>query len=117
MALIVKLKRVSQNVTNASMTLKRERRFALTIILLNTIYATSYLLALTSTILINIYGYNQTYVSSGSYESSFASFVYVCVQLLTTFINCELAFIVNLLSHKTFRKEAKKIVLCQKDLF
>ena len=113
-ALILKLKRVSQNVTNASVSLKRERRFAFTITILNVAYAVANLFSLAATILINVYGYDQSFVTTNTYESALAGFIFVCVQMFATFVNCDLAFIVNLMSHKTFRKEAGKIFSLRK---
>jgi hypothetical protein len=109
-ALILKLKRVGLIITNRSVYLKRERRFAVTITIMNIIYVIANFLTLITTLFINLYGYDQTYVSTSSYESSLASFVNIFVQLAVLFINCDLAFIVNLLSNKTFRKEARKLV-------
>jgi hypothetical protein len=111
--LIIKLKSVSQMVTK-SVLLKREKRFAFTITILNTLYICVNLITLTSTIFINIYGYNQTYVSTSSYESALASLIYVFVNLFGLFFNCDLVFFINLLSNKTYRQEAKKILLPKK---
>jgi hypothetical protein len=112
-ALVLKLKRVSQMVNKAEL-LKREKRFAITITILNTIYACSNLLSLVSTVLINVYGHNQNYTSTSTYESSLSSFIFVCFGLLNSFVNCDLVFFVNLVSNKTYRQEAKKIFLSNK---
>ena len=106
--LVRKLLKV-KNVLTTSISLRREYKFALTITILNFIYAFSNLVSLVSLVLINVYGYNQTYVSTTSDESAIASFVYICANLFATFTNCDLLFFVNLLSNKKFRKEAQKI--------
>ena len=112
-ALILKLKRVGRLITNRSVSLKRERRFAITITILNTIYAIANVISMVSTLLINLYGYNESYVSINSYESTLAGFIYVCTQMIVMFVNCDLAFIVNIMSNKTFRREAKNVFRCK----
>jgi len=107
--LVLKLKRVSRMVNKAEL-LKREKRFAFTITVLNTIYAFANLLLLASTVLINVYGYSQIFTTvANTYESSLASFIFVGVGLFASFVNCDLIFFINIVSNKTYRQEAKKI--------
>ncbi len=89
---------------------EREYRFAQTIIILNVIYGVSNLISVTTIILINVYGYNQTYISTTSDESAIASFAYVCANIFAVFINFDLIFLVNVITNKKFREEADKLL-------
>jgi hypothetical protein len=89
---------------------EREYRFAQTIIILNVIYGVSNLISVITIVLINVYGYNQTYISTMSDESAIASFAYVCANIFAIFINFDLIFLVNVITNKKFREEADKLL-------
>jgi hypothetical protein len=105
--LVYKLLKLKINVTTLS--LKREYVFTFTISILNIISILSELFVLVAYLFINIYGYNQTYISTTSNESAIASFVYVCSVVISLFLLVDLLFIINLITNKEFRKEAKKL--------
>jgi hypothetical protein len=107
--LVYKLFKLKINVTTLS--LKREYVFTFTISILNIISILSDLFVLVSYLFIYIYGYNQTYISTTSNESAIASFVYVCAVVISIFLLCDLLFIVNLITNKEFRKEAKRLLI------
>ena len=110
--LVYRFYRIKNMVTSAfSISLKREFRFAKTIIILNGIFIISDMLALGIHLAINVYGYNQTYISTMSNQSAIASFVFVCAFQFVIFMVCDVLFIVNLLSNKKFRMEANKLYM------
>jgi hypothetical protein len=98
---LFKLNKITTTVSH-----NREYRFAKTIIILNVIYGFSNCILATTIIFINIYGYNQTYISTTSDESAIASLAYVCANMLVIFINCDLVFFVNMMTNKKYREEA-----------
>jgi hypothetical protein len=106
--LVYKLFKLKINVTTLS--LKREYVFTFTISILNLISILSDLFVLVSYLFINIYGYNQSYISTTSNESAIASFVYVCSVAISVFLLCDLLFIINLITNREFRKEANKLL-------
>ena len=55
--------------------LKREYIFTFTIVMLNVLFIFSEIFSIITTLLINIHGYNQTYISTSSNESAIASFL------------------------------------------
>jgi hypothetical protein len=97
-----------KNILTTSISLKREYRYALTIVFLNGTYIVTDLITLICTILLNTYGYNQTLISNTSTESAVSSFAFVISLLLTFFTLCSFLFVANLLSNKKFRKETQK---------
>jgi len=98
--------------------IKRELRFAKTIIVFNIIFILTDILSLSVHLAINIYGYNQTYISTTSNQSAIASFVYVCGFEFAVFMVCDVTFIVNVMSNKKFRDEANSFYRTKKfDLF
>jgi len=105
--LIYKLSVLKINVTTLS--LKKEYRFTFTIVIINLLFIFSQLLLLIGLIITNIYGYNQTYISTTSNESAVASFFHSCAILCSLFINTNLLFFINLITNFKFREEAKKI--------
>ena len=107
--LVYKLLRLKINVT--TMSLKREYKFTFTIIVLNIVFILSDILILLGLVFINIYGYNQTYISTTSNASAVASFFYQCSVALNLFIIACLVFLVNLITNAKFRREAKKIFI------
>jgi hypothetical protein len=98
---LFKLNKITTTVSH-----NREYRFAKTIIILNVIYGFSNCILATTIIFINIYGYNQQYISTTSDESAIASLAYVCANMLVIFINCDLVFFVNIVTNKKYREEA-----------
>jgi hypothetical protein len=86
--------------------IKTELRFAKTIIVFNLLNIITDIIALGIHISINIYGYNQTYISMTSNESAISSFAFVCGFQFVIFIVCDLTFIVNVFSNKKFRNVA-----------
>ena len=107
--LVIKLSKLKINVRTLS--LKREYRFTFTIIFVNFIFIIADLFLLISTILINIYGYNQTYVSTTSNSSAVVSFVYICSVFGEILMRYDFLFFINLFTNSKFRKESKKIYL------
>ena len=88
----------------------KEFRFAQTIIILNVFYGVSNLISVITIVFINIYGYNQTYISTTTDQSAIASFAYVCASIFGAFINCDLIFFVNMVTNKRFREEASQVL-------
>ena len=105
--LVYKLLKLKINVRTLS--LKKEYVFTMTIVVFNLIFILSDLLVLTTTILINVYGYSQAYVSSMSNESAIASFAHVVAIVIVLFNYFDLLFFVNLILHSKFRREARKL--------
>jgi len=105
--LVSKLFKLKINVNTLS--LKREYKYTLTIIVLNVVYIFTDLMTIASLISINVYGYNQTYISRTSNESAIASFIYVFVIIFAIFIVCDLLFFVNLFTNMKFKREAKRL--------
>ena len=89
--LIYKLSVLKINVTTLS--LKKEYRFTFTMVIINLLFIFSQLLLLIGLIFTNIYGYNQTYISTTSNESAVSSFFQTCAILCSTFINTNLLMI------------------------
>jgi hypothetical protein len=106
--LVNKLLKLKINVNTLS--LKREYKYTFTIIVLNIVYIFTDLMAIASLISINVYGYNQTYISKTSNESAIASFIYIFVIIFVIFIICDLLFFVNLFTNKKFQREAKRLL-------
>ena len=107
LVLVYKLHKLNNNKRLAIKFIK-ELRFTLTVIVLNLIYIITDLPALVSTIFINVYGYDLTYVSTRSNESAIASLAYVCTVIFAT-LNFVAPFFVNLIFYRQFRLEAKRI--------
>jgi hypothetical protein len=105
--LVNKLLKLKINVNTLS--LKREYKYTITIIVLNIVFIFTDLMVIASLISINVYGYNQTYISKTSNESAIASFIYVFVIMLVFFIIGDLLFFVNLFTNKKFKREAKRL--------
>ncbi len=91
-------------------TLKKEKRVAFTVIIFNIIYILGEIPVVVSTIFINIYGYNHTYISTSSNESAIASFAYVCSIAFVMFTSLSLLPFVNFFTNKKYRKETKKML-------
>ena len=91
-----------------SRSLRKEYKFAFTVIILNIVDFVTDMPFLISTIFINIYGYSQSYVTTTSNEAAIASFAYVAAGVLSLFMYV-LLFFVNLISNKLFRNEVRKI--------
>ena len=102
---LVKNRRIS---VSMSRLVNTEYRFAFTIIVLNVIVFASDLPLFVCFVLINVYGYNQTYISRTSNESAWASFAFVCSLVLSSFVYVSL-FFVNYATNKIFRRESKNI--------
>ena len=105
--LILKLSKLKINVNTLS--LKREHKFTFTIVILNLIFIITDIMFIICFILLNIYGYNPTFVSTTSNESAIVSFVYLCILFGTVFAVFDLLFVVNLLTNRKFFKEARKM--------
>jgi hypothetical protein len=105
--LIVKLFELKEN---RDLTQKKEKRLAFTIIIFNAIYILGELPLIVSSVLINIYGYNQTYISTSSNESAIASFAYVCFIAFALLTSFSLLPVVNFCTNKKYRKETKKML-------
>jgi hypothetical protein len=91
------------------MSLKREYKYTITIIVLNIVYIFTDLMVIASLISINVYGYNQTYISRTSNESAIASFIYIFVIVFAIFIVGDLIFFVNLFTNMKFKREEKRL--------
>ena len=107
--LIYKLFKARNNVT-ISRSLDKEYRFAFTIIILSIISILTELPFIMTTIFINVYGYNQSYISSASNESAIASLAHVCSFLFSSFIYVVL-FYVNIITNKLFRKAFRNMFI------
>ena len=88
--------------------LSKEFKFAFTVIVMNVIYFVVELPVVFSVIFVNLYGYNETHISTTSNESAIASFVYVCSFVVSSLVYVSL-FFVNLITNKLFREEFKNI--------
>ena len=107
--LIYKLIKARKNL-RMPVSLKKEYKFMFNIIILNGVFIVTELPFLVSSILINIYGYNQTLISHASNEAAWASFAYVCSIVFAAFFYVSL-FFVNFFTNKMFGRECKKIFL------
>ena len=105
--LIYKLFKTRHNI-NMPRSLRKEYKFAFTVIILNIVDFVSDMPFLISTIFINIYGYSQSYVTTTSNEAAIASLAYISSGVLSMFMYV-LLFFVNLIFNKVFRKEVRKI--------
>ena len=104
--------------STSCLSLKRELRFAKTIIILNVIFIFSDMLALSIHVAINVYGYNQTYISTTTTnQSAIISFVFVCAFQFVVFMVCDVTFVVNVLSNKKFRIECHKLYKRDENVF
>ena len=106
--LLRKFLKAKRLITATTISMKREKRFGFTVLILNTIFIITDVVAVSSVIFLEIYGYNQTYISTTSNESAIASLSYVCTYMFVWLIMCDMLFFINLLTNKTFRKETKK---------
>ena len=95
---------------NQQTTLKKEKRLAFTVIIFNIIYVLGEIPLIVCSVFINIYGYNQTYISTSSNESAIASFAFVCSLAFAIFTSYSLIPFVNYFTNKKYRKEAKKML-------
>jgi len=91
-------------------TLKKEKRVAFTVIIFNIIYILGEVPLIVCTVFINIYGYNQTYISTRSNESAIASFAYLCSIAFALLTSYSLIPFVNFFTNKKYRKETKKML-------
>ena len=91
-------------------TLKKEKRLAFTVIIFNIIYIIGKVPLIVSSVFINIYGYNMTYISTGSNESAISSFAYVCSIAFALLTSFSLLPFVNFFTNKKYRKEAKTML-------
>jgi hypothetical protein len=100
----------SKKDSNVTRSLKRENKFAFTIIVLNSLYILIELPLLGTIIVSDLFGYayHWSFISTFSNESSFMSFVYVCSIVISHFVQVSL-FFVNLITNKVFRDEVKSI--------
>ena len=105
--LVRKLFKAKQN-RSMSTRMRREYRFAFTTVVLNVVFIVTGMPMLVSMVFINIYGYDQTYISKRSSESALASFVYLCSVVFVSFFYVAL-FFVNFFTNKMFRRECKNI--------
>ena len=83
--------------------LEKEFRFAFTIVVLNVMLFVTELPFIGSVILMNVYGYGQTYAYSTNDESAIFSFVNVCSLVMSSLFFVAI-FFVNLITNKIFRK-------------
>jgi hypothetical protein len=100
----------SKKDSNVTLSLKRENKFAFTIIVINSLYIVIELPLLGTIIVSDLFGYayDWSFISTFSNESSFLSFVYVCSIVISHFVQVSL-FFVNLITNKVFRDEVKSI--------
>ena len=96
-----------RNRAKVSRSLNKEYKFAFTIIILNLVLIITEFPLIVSLIFVNIYGYNQTFISNTSIESAIASFAYICSYVFAAFIYVSL-FFVNFLTNKIYRRECLK---------
>ena len=108
---VILIMRLFQFRRNHDPTLKKEKRFAFTIVILNTIYLLGEIPYLICLALINIYGYNpSTYISTSSNESAISSFAFICCWALLLAVSFSLLPFVNYFTNKKYRKEVKKML-------
>ena len=105
--LIYKLIQVRKNL-RMTKSEKNEARLAFTSIILNGVLVVTELPFIVSTILTNVYGYNETLISHTTNKSAWASFAFVCSLGFASFYYVSL-FFVNYLTNKLFRRECKNI--------
>jgi hypothetical protein len=116
--LVFRLQDTENEITSTTpLPIKRELRFANTIIIFNIIFILTDILALGLHISINIYGYNQTYISTTSNESAIASFAFVCGFQFVIFMVCDLTLLVNVFCNKKFRNEVYRLYGRKKNAF
>ena len=89
--------------------LKKAKRFAFTVVILNIVFILGEIPVIVCTVFIQMYGYNQTYISTSSNESAIASFVYLCSVCLEFFVCYSTLPFINILTNKIYRKEVRSI--------
>ena len=96
---------------NFDPTLKKEKRFAFTIVIFNIVYILGEIPYLICLALISIYGYNPTtYISTSSDEAAISSFAYLCSMAFALLVTTSLLPFVNFFTNKKYRKEVKKML-------
>jgi hypothetical protein len=110
--LIHKMFKVRLQILNHTIdrSLRKEYKFAFTTIILNMVFIFTDLSQIMGLVFINIYGYNQTYISTTSDASAIASFVFVCITLVTLLLNFCLLFFVNIITNTVYRKEFRNFL-------
>ena len=103
-AILIKRLFKSKQRAGISHSLSKEYQFAFTITILNLLYFVFELPFLVCLVLINVYGYNQSYISRTSNESAIASFAFMCSYVVSSFVYVSL-FFVNVATNKIYRKE------------
>ena len=111
--LIYKLFTIRNQVKSSRMTftMKRDHKFAFTIIVLNVIAIITEFPVIVYLAYINVYGYSQSLIVTTSNQSAIASFAYLCTMALSSFTYVAL-FFVNMATNKLFRRECSKLILC-----
>ena len=96
---------------NFDPSLKKEKRFAFTIVIFNIVYILGEIPYLICLALINIYGYNPTtYISTSTDEAAISSFAYLCSLALLLLVITSLLPLMNFFTNKKYRKEVKNII-------
>ena len=91
---------------------EKDRRFAFTIVWLNVVYILGEVPLAVINILINIYGYNQSYISTKSNESAVVNFLAVCIYGYSLLVGFSSLLFVNYAANHKFQKETKKMIGC-----
>ena len=111
--LIYKLYSIRRRVESSQMTstMKRDHKFAFTIIVLNVIAVITEFPVIVCLAYINVYGYSQSFIVTTSNQAAIASFAYLCTMVLSSFTYVAL-FFVNVVTNKLFRRECSKLIFC-----
>jgi hypothetical protein len=107
---VMLIKKLFKFRTHLHSSLKQEKRFAFTVVISNVVFFIGEIPFLVTTVLINMYGYNQTYISTSSRESAISSFAYLCSNAFALFTSYSLLFFVNFLTNKKYKQEVRKLL-------
>jgi hypothetical protein len=107
---VILIKKLFKFRIHLNSSLKQEKRFAFTVMISNVIFFIGEIPFLITTVLINMYGYNQTYISTSSRESAIASFAYLTSIAFALVTSYSLLFFINFLTNKKYKQEVKKIL-------
>ena len=109
--LIYKLFKIKRSV-NVSRSLVKEYKFAVTVVVINGTFVASEIPFLVMLTLITVYGYNQSFIMTGSPLSNQLTLAYVCSYVFSAYTSISLFFI-NVFFNRYYKNEVKSI-LCKK---
>ena len=87
-----------------------EYRFTISIVILNITFIIGEMPNIVATVLINLYGYNQNYITMSSNEAARASFSYIFSMVISAIFCYTPLLFINLATNKIFQSEVKKIL-------